>query len=161
MLSYIDIAFLIMSVIHIAVYAYKGFVVALLGMLRFIVIVPISYLLINVVRVYIPTSVFGDIPIQFHTVIIFLIIFVALYVVTSIILSMLQKLQRVKHMPLKRTNALLGGILGFVKSAVLIFVFSTVLGLIFDVIPKDTQFYQIIDSSIAVGYINQINPLHL
>ncbi len=161
MLSYVDIAFIFIAVISVAVNVRKGFVVSLLEMVRFILIVPLSYILIDVVKPYIPKKVFGDIPSALHTVIIFVLCFIVLLIVSEIILSMLKKLQSVKHMPLKHTNAFLGGVFGFVKALIFVFILSSVFGLLLEVIPDNNQFYQIVDSSIAVEYINQINPLHV
>lgn len=161
MLSYVDIAFLFIAVVSVAVNAHKGFVVSLLEMVRFIVIVPVSYVLIDVVKPYIPAKIFGDIPSALHTVIIFVLCFVLLLIVTEIFLSLLKKLQKIKHMPLKHLNAFLGGVFGLVKALIFVFALSSVFGILLDVIPNDNQFYQIVDSSIAVEYINQINPLHI
>ena len=161
MLSYLDMAFLIILVIAIAVNAHKGFVVSMLETIRFIIIVPLSYVLLNVVEPYIPKNVFGDIPNALHTIIIFIICFALLFIVSIIILSLLKKLQHKKHMPLRHINAVLGGVFGLVKALILIFILSTVFGLLLEVIPNNNQFYQIVDSSIAVEYINAINPLNI
>lgn len=54
MISYIDIAFVVIAVIMTIVGAKRGLVVSLIGMLRFIFIVPVSYFLTDYLMPYVP-----------------------------------------------------------------------------------------------------------
>lgn len=157
MISYIDIAFVVIAVIMTIVGAKRGLVVSLIGMLRFIFIVPVSYLLTDYLMPYVPKDLLNEIPQQARGVALFFVVFIALIVLTGILMFALKKLQDKKGMPLRHTNAFLGGVFGFVKALVLISVLSLGSALVIDFIPKDNQVYEILSGSYIVEYISNLN----
>lgn len=160
MISYIDIAFLAMAVIMVIAGVKKGFIASLLGMAKFIIILPLSYFLVDYVQPYIPTDVIPDAPKELYDIIAFLICFIALLIVFSIILALLKKLQKDKDLPLHNTNALLGGVFGFVKSLILIGVFAALISAAQPYIPKDSAFIEMVNSSYAIDFISNIHPFN-
>ncbi|MCM1115599.1 MAG: CvpA family protein [Clostridium sp.] len=159
MISYIDIAFLILTVILVAVSISRGLVVSILSMVRFIIIVPASYFLGSYVMSYIPRGFFGTLPETVDKVIVCVLCFFALLIVSSLLLTLLKYLQKKKGMPLRHTNAFLGGVLGVVKALVIIIGVCTAFGYVIEYIPNDNTFYQAIDTSYVVSFINDYNPL--
>ncbi len=160
MISYIDIAFLALAVIMVIAGVKKGFLASLLGMAKFIIILPLSYFLADYVQPYIPTNIIPNAPKALYDIIAFLICFIALLIIVSIILLLLKKLQKDKDLPLHNTNALLGGVFGFVKSLIIICVFASIIGAVEQYIPKDSAFIEMVDSSYAVDLISNINPFN-
>lgn len=160
MISYIDIAFLALAVIMVIVGVKKGFLVSLLSMVKFIIILPLSYFLADYVQPYIPASITAKLPEKAADVIAFLVCFVLLLIIGSVILYLLKKLQKVKDMPLCGTNAFLGGVFGLVKSLLIICAFASIIGAVEQYIPKDSAFMEMVNSSYAVDWINHINPFN-
>lgn len=160
MISYIDIAFFALAVIMIIAGIKKGFLVSLLSMVKFVIILPLSYFLSDFVQPYIPADVIPEAPEKAIEVIAFLICFIILLIVGSLILSLLKKLQKDKDLPLHNTNAVLGGVFGLIKSLIIICVFAVIIGAVEQYIPKDSAFAQMVNSSYAVAFINDINPFN-
>jgi uncharacterized membrane protein required for colicin V production len=82
---------------------------------------------------------------------------IALFIIVSIALTFVIRLLNkvVKKIPVvKQANKLAGGLLGLVKAVVIIFVVSTVLVFI-----KNEALTPIINSSLILGFVNDINPL--
>lgn len=158
MISYIDVAFIVIAVIMTAVGAGRGLVVSLLSAARFVLIIPCSYILADYVTPYVPESIFAEQPEQIKEVAVFLTCFIVLLIASSLIIDLFLKMQKKKGMPLRNTNAFLGGVFGLVKAAALVFVISTILGFLLDLIPDSGRFVQAIESSYAVKYINDFNP---
>ena len=82
---------------------------------------------------------------------------IALFIIVSIALTFVIRLLNkvVKKLPVvKQANKLAGGLLGLVKAVVIIFVVSTVL-----VFVKNEALTPIINSSLILGFVNDINPL--
>lgn len=94
-------------------------------------------------------------------IVIFTVVFIAFYAVTGILISMLAKLQAKKHMPLKHTNALLGGIFGLVKAGAFIFAVASVFRCIIAVIPADSGFVNAVNSSLAIEFVGSNNPFEM
>lgn len=161
MISYIDIAFAVLAVLMTVVNAKKGLVVALVGMVRFFLIVPASYFLVDIVSPYIPQSLIDKVPEQAQGIVVFLIVFVVLIILTGLLIMLLKKLQHKKGVPLRHTNAFLGGLFGLVKALILIFVLSAAASLALEFIPKDNQFYEILGSSYVVDFVKnfELNEL--
>lgn len=157
MISYIDIAFVVIAIIMTLVGAKRGLVVSLIGMLRFIFIVPVSYFLTDYITPYVPEDLLSQIPQEARGVVLFFIVFVALIILTGILMMILKKLQDKKGMPLRHTNAFLGGVFGFVKALVLISVLSFGSAIVIDVIPKDNQVYEVLSSSYIIDYLSSLN----
>lgn len=161
MISYIDIAFLVLTAVMVFVGVKKGLFVSLLSMVRFIVIIPLSYFAIDYVEPYLPSEWFADISSELKTVLLFVICFVILLILTRLLLLIFKKLQKKKGMPLRHTNALLGGVFGFVKAVIIVFAISTVLAYLIDILPQTNQFYLPISSSYAVKAVENINPFNI
>lgn len=160
MISFFDIFFLVITVCIILVNAHRGFLVSLISMLRFILIVPLSCVAAEYAEPYIPTDAFGDIPEQLIPVIVFAVCFLLLLILTSLLMLLLKKLQKQKDMPLRNTNAFLGGIFGFLKAAILIFVLASFIGSMVQYIPQSSEFadiYNSINSSYVIEFVNKFN----
>lgn len=157
MISYIDIAFVVIAVVMALVNAKRGLVVSLVGMLRFIFIVPVSYFLADYVMPYIPETVLEKIPEQAQSIVVFFVVFVLLIVVTGLLMMALAKAQKKKGMPLRHTNAFLGGVFGLVKALVLILVLSGAAALILEFLPQDNQFYEVLNGSYVIGIVRNFN----
>ena len=54
----------------------------------------------------------------------------------------------------------LGGAFGFVKALILVCVFSAIIGAAEQYIPKDSAFSEMVGSSYAIDFINDINPFN-
>lgn len=160
MISFFDIFFLIITVCIVLVNIHRGFLVSLIGMLRFILIVPLSCVAAEYAELYIPVDAFGDMPEQLVPVITFALCFVLLLILTSLLMLLLKKLQKDKDMPLRNTNAFLGGLFGFLKAAVLVFVISSFIGSMVQYIPQSNEFadiYNSINSSYVIEFVNKFN----
>lgn len=157
MISYIDIAFIVIAVIMIIVNASRGLVVSLLSMVRMVLVVPLSYFAAKYVEPYVPADLISQIPRALQPAVLFVICFILLLILSGIILLVLKKLQKKKGVPLRHTNAFLGGVFGFVKALVIVFALSAVLGSVLEYIPQTNQFYEPVSSSYAVEYVNKIN----
>ncbi len=159
MISYIDIAFFAMAVIMVIAGIKKGFLVSLLSMVKFIIILPLSYFLSDFVKPYIPAEIIAEAPEAAIEIIAFLICFIVLLIISTVLLSLLKKLQKDKDLPLHNTNAVLGGAFGFVKALILVCVFSAIIGAAEQYIPKDSAFSEMV-GSYAIDFINDINPFN-
>lgn len=157
MISYIDIAFVAIAVVMALVNAKRGLVVSLIGMLRFIFIVPVSYFLTDYVMPHIPETVLEKIPEQAQSIVVFFVVFVVLIVVTGLLMMALSKAQKKKGMPLRHTNAFLGGVFGLVKALVLILVLSGAAALILEFLPQDNQFYEVLNGSYVISVVRNFN----
>ncbi len=60
----------------------------------------------------------------------------------------------------KFAGAYLGGAFGFVKALILVCVFSAIIGAAEQYIPKDSAFSEMVGSSYAIDFINDINPFN-
>lgn len=160
MISYIDIAFFAMAVIMVIAGIKKGFLVSLLSMVKFIIILPLSYFFSDFVKPYIPAEIIAEAPEAAIEIIAFLICFIVLLIISTVLLSLLKKLQKDKDLPLHNTNAVLGGAFGFVKALILVCVFSAIIGAAEQYIPKDSAFSEMVGSSYAIDFINDINPFN-
>ena len=158
MISYIDIAFFAMAVIMVIAGVKKGFLVSLLSMFKFIIVLPLSFFLSDYIKPYIPAEIIGELPETAVEIIAFLICFIVLLIIADVILVLLKKLQKDKDLPLHSTNAVFGGLLGFVKAVIIVCVFSAIIGAAEQYIPKDSAFIEMVDSSYAVNLMNDINP---
>lgn len=160
MISFFDIFFLVITIFIVLVNAHRGFLVSLISMLRFILIVPLSCVAAEYAEPYIPVDAFGDMPEQLVPIITFALCFVLLLILTSLLMLLLKKLQKDKDMPLRNTNALLGGLFGFLKAAVLVFVISSFAGSLVQYIPQSSDFadiYNSINSSYVIEFVNNFN----
>lgn len=220
-MSYVDLFLIILVVIYVYVGVRRGFLISLLGMLRFVVAVPLSlfvgdnyYKVIydnyarNLVLKYVNDKlsnsntvndfidgvksfsntfsfVFSDksklddinlispstassyitdnilCPIVQEIIKILLIVltFLLFYAITCIIMSVAKKIRQKKDLPLHKTNSVFGGLFGFVKACVLLFVISSITDFVLPLITKDNSFVTQLKSSVIINYINQINPL--
>ncbi len=104
-------------------------------------------------------SVVEPIALIIIKIILFIITFVLFYIVAGIIIFLIKRLQKKEHMPLKRTNAFLGGVFGLLKAVILIFTAAAIIGYICDILPQDNSFIKQTDSSYALEFINSYNPL--
>lgn len=161
MISYVDLAFLMLALIMVLVNAHRGLLVALLGMVRFIIIVPLSYFLVDYVEPYVPPELFSDIPDRLKTVILFAACLILLLILSQIILIILKKLQADKDMPLRNTNAFLGGLFGLVKALIIIFCLSTLIGCLLEILPQSNEYYDVLKNSYVIEFANNINPLNI
>lgn len=93
-------------------------------------------------------------------VLLFLLVIIAVKIVIHIIYSIICK-NKDKDSPVRKVNSALGGIFGFVKSAVLLLVFASVIFYFqqHDVISKDNAFMQQCSNSAIIEYLNSFNPL--
>lgn len=157
MISSVDLVFIAIIAVMAFVNAKRGFVVALVGMLRFMFIVPVSYFLTDYVTPYIPKETLEQIPNQLQGVVIFAVVFVALIIITGILMNLLIKLQHKKGIPLRHTNAILGGSFGVLKALILISVISGIMALIVDYIPQSSQFFNALNDSYIVGIVKELN----
>lgn len=160
MISYIDIAFFAMAVIMVIAGVKKGFLVSLLSMVKFLVILPLSYFLRDFIAPYIPAEIIAEAPETAVEIISFLICFIVLLIIGSVLISLLKKLQKDKDLPLHNTNAVLGGLFGLLKAVIIVCVFSAVIGAAQPYIPKDSAFIEMVRSSYAIDLINNINPFN-
>ena len=159
MIRYVDIGFMALALILVVAGACRGLLASLLSLARIILIVPCSYFLAGYIIPYIPEQWLSSLPAQLQKPAVFLLCFIVLGILSGILINILVKLQKKKGMPLRHTNAFLGGAFGLVKAGVIIITLSAVLGCVLDVLPKDNQFYEIVNNSYAVEYINTYNPL--
>ena len=66
---------------------------------------------------------------------------------------------KIKNMDDKEFEVL-GGAFGFVKALILVCVFSAIIGAAEQYIPKDSAFSEMVGSSYAIDFINDINPFN-
>lgn len=160
MISFLDIIFIVVTVCMVIVNAHRGLLVSLIGMLRFIFIIPLSCLAAQYAEPYIPDDMFKDIPEELVPVIIFVICFLVLQLATSLIMLLLKKLQDKKGMPLRGTNAVLGGVFGLLKAALLVFVTAVVIVSVMQFVPQSGDYsdiYNSINSSYVIEFVNKLN----
>ncbi len=157
MISFIDIVFAAIVVIIVFAGVKKGLVVSLLGMLRFMLIVPVSFILSRYIRPYVKAQRLTEVPSQLIDVALFFICLAALVVLTGVLMLVLKKLQKKKGMPLRNTNALLGGVFGFIKAMIIVFTLAGILGFSAEFLPDDNEFYTAVKGSFAVELINNSN----
>lgn len=157
MISYIDIAFILVAVVVTAVGASKGFLASLISAARLVLIVPASVYLSDFIKPYLTKRWFADQPMQILNIASFLICFIVLLIATGILTDLVINAQKKKGMPLKNTNAVLGGLLGFVKAAFIIFVVSGILGYLAKLIPQGSSFAEAVESSYALKYLKDVN----
>lgn len=156
MINYIDIAFLAITLIMVIDGVCRGLVVSVLGFVKFIVILPLSYFAADSFALQAAEFINEPVPLPILKVGLFIIAFLVLYILFGILMNFLKELQKKKHMPLKHTNALLGGLFSLVKAAVFVATVSLLLGALIEIIPKTNEFYTQISSSYAVESINDI-----
>lgn len=161
MVSYIDVFFLIFTALVIFVNLKKGLVVAIVGLVRFVVIIPLSYFLKDMASAYITDSMLSGVPVRIKPVIVFAIVFIVLMILSEILIALLKALQKKKGMPLRNINALLGGAFGLVKALIVVLIVSSVLACAVDFIPQTSAAYEPISTSFAVSLVRNINPLEL
>lgn len=157
MISIIDVAFVILTVIITAVGCKRGLVVSVIAMLRVIFIVPVSYFLAQYITPYVPQNIISSLPKGAVGIVMFVAVFLALIVLTGILMLVLKALQKKKGVPLRHTNAFLGGVLGFVKALVLVLVISGCMALVAELLPNGSQAYKVINSSYIVDFISQFD----
>lgn len=94
-------------------------------------------------------------------IVIFILTVSVFYAVTFIIARLFRKLDKVRNMPLKKTNKFLGAVFGAVKAAAVIAVLSAVLVFVRDFIFASSQneFVNMVNSSAIIEFVNKINPL--
>lgn len=153
MISYIDIAFLVVTALMVFINAKRGLVVSILLAVRVIILVPLSYYLAVYVKDYVPAELIEDIPNELQAVVIFVACFIVLLILSAVLIFILKQLQKKKGMPLRYTNALLGGAFGFVKALAVVLVISAVLGAVTEYLPS--QLYEAVNSSFAVEFVNE------
>lgn len=93
-------------------------------------------------------------------IILFVLTIAVFYVITFVVAVLIKKAEKIKHMPLKKTNKFLGAIFGVFKAAVTAAVLSAVLVFVKDIIFASSQneFVNQVDSSTIINFINNINP---
>lgn len=159
MISIIDIIFIILAVVLVALSISRGFVVSFLSMIRLFIIVPASYYLGKYIGPYIPKEQSYAVDDVLFNIIVCVVCFFVLLFLSGLLLLLLKKLQKKKGMPLRHTNAFLGGVLGLAKTLVIVVFASTVLGFLMKYSSSDESLYQAIDSSYIVSIVNEYNPL--
>lgn len=159
MISYIDIVFAVLAIVIVFGNAKKGLVVSLVGMLRFLLIVPASFLASRYFKPYFEPSQPNAVPSQVFDVLLFVGCFVVLAVITGILMIVLKKLQKKKDMPLRTTNAILGGVFGLVKALVVVFTLATIMSVLKGFLTDETQFIEAVNSSYVINFINNSNLL--
>lgn len=218
-MSYIDIAFIAITVFFVLAGACRGLVVSLLSMLRFVIGTPLAFfvgdryassiydslvreiaynrvaqeisqsrsldniisnvkeiteslpsifsqgvnlsgnLSIDEISRAITDTVVEPIAVVVIKILLFAVTFVAFYVVTGVLILMIKRLKNKEHMPLKRTDYILGGAFGLIKAMVFLFTTATVIGYICDILPQDNSFLKQAEGSLALEFINTYNPL--
>lgn len=222
-MSFIDLAFIIIIVIMVAVGAHRGLIVSLLSAVRTIIGVPLSFfvsekysqwtydslvreiaynkvserlaesesfnsvissvdeltsslpdiftqridtssfigkgLSIDEISVRITDSVVEPIAVIIIKILLFIVSFLLFFLVTGLIISIIKKLRKRNKTPLKRTSTVLGGVFGLLKALVFIFALSTILSYICNIIPQNNILARQADSSFALEFINNYNPL--
>lgn len=161
MVSYIDLAFLIISFVMVLINAHRGLIVSLLGMVRFIIVIPLSYFFADYIEPYISAEAFADIPALAKKVITFIVCLIILLVLSRLLLLLLKKLQSNKDMPLRNTNAVLGGVFGLVKALIVIYCLSIILGSLLELLPQSNEYYDILKNSYVIEFVNNINPFNI
>lgn len=122
------------------------------------------------VSTYLVNTIVEPAMIGVAKIVIFLLVYVLFFGATWIIIRLLTKAskRREKHRKeknkkkslSKRTNQLLGAIFGVVKSAVLVLAIVTVLKYVQTLVNTNADLYQMLDSSVILNFINDINPFN-
>lgn len=158
MISYIDIFFLILAAIMVFANLKKGLVVSILSMIRFVVIIPLSYFLISYVSpLIVPPDALTALPQKLIDIIAFAVCFIALLIISELLLLLLKILQKKKGMPLRNINAVLGGVFGFVKAVLLVFVMSSIMIIVVEFMEAGEPFYDAINNSYAVEFVKNFD----
>ena len=86
---------------------------------------------------------------------------VAFSLLAWIITRLIKGLEKIKNIPFKKTNKLLGAVFGAVKAVLVLAVLCAVLVFVKDYIFASSQneFVNQVDSSTIVEFVNKINPL--
>lgn len=158
MISVIDIIIVVLAIGLIISSISRGFLVSVLSLVRLFIIVPASYFLAEYITPFIELPKANAVPEKLFGIIVCVVCFFVLLILSGILLIVLKKLQKKKGMPLRHTNAFLGGVFGLVKTLILVVFASTVLGFAVQYISKDTTFYQVVDASYIVSLVNEYNP---
>lgn len=91
----------------------------------------------------------------------FILTMVAFSLLAWIISRLIKGLEKIKNIPFKKTNKLLGTVFGAVKAVLVLAVLCAVLVFVKDYIFASSQneFVNQVDSSTIVEFVNKINPL--
>ena len=121
----------------------------------------VSKLNSNKAAEYIEQNIFRPIALVAVQIALFLVIFIVILIVTGLIIHLL-KLRNKKDgkdkPPLRRTDMLLGGAFGLLKSAVIVAAISAVSALIIDIVPKDyaaNAFINQLQGSRIIAFVSQ------
>lgn len=154
-MNYIDLAFALFALLAVTAGVKNGFLASLIRMLRFVIIIPVSYFLSS----YLFTLRADDmqaqsLPHDLQKIILFAECFAVIYILSGILIFILKKLQNKKHMPFRYTNALLGALFALARVLIVICVISFIFVRIADYLPDDNAFYLCVKASRIITALN-------
>lgn len=156
MINSIDLIFILMTIIFIVTSILRGAVACVVSAVRFFIIVPAAFFVSDYILPIISKDMSA--PALVIKAVSVVISFVVLLILSSLLMLLLKKLQRKKGMPLRHTNALLGGVFGLAKSLVIIISTSTLAHMVAPVLQPNSSVASLIGTSEIINYVNTINP---
>ncbi len=156
-----DLIIFAIAVLAVVFAAKKGFASSLLETGSVLIAGIASYHFCAPVAVFVCDTFFTNVPAKLASVIARVIVFVILFIVFSIILKLASKLlsSLLDKIPLVGTaNSVLGGVLGFIKAVIIIYVICTVCYLI--VLSDNAENLKpVISNSYIYQFITENNPV--
>lgn len=156
-----DLILAAIVVVSVVFAAKKGFAKSLLETASVVVSGVAAYHLCTPVADFVCTTFLTDIPYAVASVISRVVVFALLFVVLSIVLKLLSGLisSVVEKIPLVGTaNTVLGGVLGFIKAAVIVYVICTV-AYLFVMSDNAQSLKPIISNSYIYQFVTENNPV--
>lgn len=94
-------------------------------------------------------------------ILIFILTIAVFYVITGIIISLVKKIERKEHVPLKKTNKFLGAVFGLAKSVIAVMAIAAIFNFVLDLYGNisGNTFIRQLSSSSVLNFINQYNPI--
>ena len=104
-------------------------------------------------------NVIDPIAILIGKIVLFIVIAIVFFIVTGILLAIIDKASKKDDAPFKNTNKFLGAALGAVKSLIILFAVAAVGNFLVTYFAGSGAVIDQIDSSAVIGFINKFNPL--
>ena len=158
MINFIDIIFVLLTIIFIVVSITRGLLVCVISLVRFFVIVPASFYIGNYLEPYFTKYIFKGVSAGLTNILSIILSFFILLILSSLLIHLLKKLQNKKGVPLRHTNALLGGVFGLAKSLLIIIAVSTLVYYVMPYVSPDSNAEELLGTSIIINYVNKFNP---
>lgn len=156
-----DIILFAIAVLSVVFAAKKGFASSLLETASVLISGFAAYYFCQPVSVFVCNTFFSNVPFNIASVIARVVVFFILFVIFSILLKLASSLlsSLLEKIPLVGTaNSVLGGVLGFIKAVIIIYVICTVCYL-FVISDNAENLQPIISNSYIYQFITENNPV--